>query len=114
MDVPCGHVRVSWIIYPTVSIAMLVRWAVKLIQLESRPFSELTKMLKERNDPRITLFGEWIGWQYRAQVDGSLGLPAEYMGKMYNLTDEAIRGDFTPTSECKIGCSCTGSCRLSH
>ena len=34
-----------------------------------------------------------IGHQYRAQAEGVLGLSPEYIAKLYNMTDEAIRGE---------------------
>ena len=42
-----------------------------------------------------------IGHQYRAQADGVLGLSPEYIAKLYNMTDEAIRGEDSALYPCE-------------
>ena len=36
------------------------RWVVRLAVLESRPFSELRRLLKGFKDDRLAVFGEWV------------------------------------------------------
>jgi len=39
----------------------------------------------------MLLFCSQIGHQYKAQPEGSLGFGPDYIGKLYNLSDDAIR-----------------------
>ena len=36
------------------------RWVARFVVLESRPFSELRRMLKDYNDERLAVYGEWV------------------------------------------------------
>ncbi len=58
--------------------------------MDNRPFPDLRSIVRNSNESRVHVYAEWISYKYPPKTEDKQWSEG-YHGKLYNLTDEAIR-----------------------
>ncbi len=66
------------------------RWEALLLVMDNRPFPDLRTLVRQANESRVSVYAEWISYKYEPKTADKQWSEG-YHGKLYNLTDDAVR-----------------------